>query len=135
MNCALSHPPRQCPAYKDHCKYCDDIGHREKCCRKKKSDSRQESDGRRQKVVYRQQQTSKNRSQSDFSRSPKPIDECLGTPQKTTETTMMPTVMTTENHSTSSRPPRKAAQPPHVMKCMPTWTLFSLTSLVYVTSN
>ncbi len=22
MNCALSHPPRQCPAYKDHCKYC-----------------------------------------------------------------------------------------------------------------
>ena len=46
MNCVLSHPPRQCPAYKDHCK--------------KKSDSRQKSDGRRQKVVYRQQQTSKN---------------------------------------------------------------------------
>ena len=32
MNCALSHPPRQCPAYKDHCKYCDAIGHWEKCC-------------------------------------------------------------------------------------------------------
>ena len=43
MNCALSHPPRQCPAYKDHCKYYDAIGHWEKCCRKKKSDSRQNS--------------------------------------------------------------------------------------------
>ena len=78
MNCALSHPPRQCPAYRDHCKYCDGIGHWEKCCRKKKSDSRQKSDGRRQKVVYRQQQTSKNRSRSDFSRPPKPIDEMSG---------------------------------------------------------
>ena len=45
-NCALSHPSRQCPAFKDHCKYCDAIGHWEKCCRKKKSDSRQKSDGR-----------------------------------------------------------------------------------------
>ena len=56
MNCAVSHPARQCPVYKDHCKYCDGIGHWEKWCRKKKSDSRQKSGGRRQKVVYRQQQ-------------------------------------------------------------------------------
>ena len=78
MNCALSHPPRQCPAYRDHCKYCDGIGHWEKCCRKKKSESRQKSDGRRQKVVYRQQQTSKTRSRSDFSRPPKHVDEMSG---------------------------------------------------------
>ena len=25
IHCALSHPPRQCPAYKDHRKYCDGI--------------------------------------------------------------------------------------------------------------
>ena len=61
MNCALSHPSRQCPAYKE-----------------KKSDSRQKSDGQRNKIVYRQQQTSKNRSGSDFSRQPKPIDEMSG---------------------------------------------------------
>ena len=47
MICALSHPPRQCPAFKDHCKYCDAIGHWEKCYRKKKSDSRQKPGGRR----------------------------------------------------------------------------------------
>ena len=61
-------------------------------------DSRQKSDGRRQKVVClvlscvmantpmesngqvqcRQEQTSKSRSRSDFSRSPKPIDELSG---------------------------------------------------------
>ena len=77
-NCALSHPPRQCPAFKDHCKYCGAIGHWKKCCRKRKSDSRQKSDGRRQKVVYRQEQTSKSRSRRDFSRQPKPIDELSG---------------------------------------------------------
>ena len=77
-NCALSHPPRQCPAFKDHCKYCDVIRHLEKCCRKKKYESRQKSDGRRQKVVYRQEQTSKSRSRRDVSRQPKPIDELSG---------------------------------------------------------
>ena len=77
-NCALAHPTRQCPAFKDHCKYCDAIGHWEKCCGKKKPDSRQKSDGRRQKVVYRQEQTSKSRSRRDFSRQPKPIDGLSG---------------------------------------------------------
>ena len=44
----------------------------------KKSRSRQKSDGRRQKVVYRQQQDSKNGNRSDCSRPPKPIDEMSG---------------------------------------------------------
>ena len=35
MNCALSHPPRQCPAYTDHCMYCDAVGLWDKCCWKK----------------------------------------------------------------------------------------------------
>ena len=127
--------PRQCPAYKDHCKYCDAIGHWEKCCRKKKSDGRQKSDGRRQKVVYRQEQPSKNRSRRDFSRPPKPVDELSGYNTETTETIMMLMEVTTQNHSTSSLPLRKAAQPPRVTKCMPTWTLFALISLVYMTWN
>ena len=46
-NCALSHPPRQCPAFKDHCKYCHAIGHWEKCCRKKKSDRNQMVDDKK----------------------------------------------------------------------------------------
>ena len=54
-----------------YCKYCDGSVHWEKCCWKKKSDSRQKSDGRRQNVVYGQ--TSKNRIRRDFSRPPKPI--------------------------------------------------------------
>ena len=57
---------------------CGAIGHWEKCCRKKKSDSRQKSDSRRQKVVYRQKQTSKSRSRTDFSRPSKPIDLLSG---------------------------------------------------------
>ena len=36
------------------------------------------ADGRRQRVVYRQEQTSKNRSRRDFSRPPKPVDELSG---------------------------------------------------------
>ncbi|KAJ8049065.1 hypothetical protein HOLleu_01628 [Holothuria leucospilota] len=35
-NCALSHPPRQCPAYYDKCKACGTKGHWAKCCRKTK---------------------------------------------------------------------------------------------------
>ena len=35
-NCGLSHPPKRCPAYKDHCKACGTIGHWAKMCRKTK---------------------------------------------------------------------------------------------------
>ena len=43
-NCAVLHPPRQCIAYKDKCKYCDNIGHWAKCCSKKETDERQQKD-------------------------------------------------------------------------------------------
>ena len=38
-NCALSHPPRQCPAYYDKCKACGAKGHWGKCCRKTKGNT------------------------------------------------------------------------------------------------
>ena len=86
-----------------------------KCCRKKNSDSRQKSDGRRQQVVYRQQQTSKNRSRSDFSRKPKPIDEMSG---YTTENDRDDNDAGGDDYTESFyviTSPLKAAQPPYVM--------------------
>ena len=62
-NCAVSLPPRQCPAYKDNCKYCGNIGHWAKCCRKKKVDERQQKD-RRQKRAGMSRSQSRPRSQS-----------------------------------------------------------------------
>ena len=156
MNCALSHPPRQCPAYKYHCLYCDAIEHWEKCCREKKYDSRQKSDGRRQKVVClvlscvlantpmesngqvqcRQEHTSKSRSRSDFSRSPKPIDELSGyTTENDRDDNDADVGDYTESFYIITIPLRKAAQPPCVLKCIPTSTLVALISLVYMTSN
>lgn len=71
-NCALSHAPRQCPAYKDRCKHCDGIGHWAKCCRKKQKDEQQR---------YRKRRDSqpKSRSRRDSRRRPdKPIHELSG---------------------------------------------------------
>ena len=40
-NCGTNHKPRQCPAYRDACNACGAIGHWEKCCRKKRLQSKQ----------------------------------------------------------------------------------------------
>ena len=59
-NCGLPHPPRRCPAYKDHCKACGTIGHWAKMCRKSKK-SRQPSNRGRPASNYRGRDSSRNR--------------------------------------------------------------------------
>ena len=70
-NCALSHAPRQCPAYKDRCKNCDGVGHWEKCCRKKTDEQ--------EKYRKRRDSQPKSRNRRGNRRRPdKPIQELSG---------------------------------------------------------
>ena len=70
-NCALSHAPRHCPAYKDRCKNCDGVGHWAKCCRKKTDEQ--------EKYRKRRDSQPKSRSRRDNRRRPdKPIHELSG---------------------------------------------------------
>ena len=74
-------------------------------------------------------------SRCDFSRPPKPIDEMCG---YATENNRDDNDADGDDYTESFyviTALRKATHLPHVMKCMPTWTLLALTSLVYMTSN